>query len=317
MRTGAAAGHEGYFHETAFYASDEELLAIVVPFLRGGQEAGEPTLATLNATNARLVRGHLDDLEGIDFVDGGDQYRNAAQTIVDYRRRFGALADAGAAQIRVVGDVPHPGTGGCWQTWSRYEFAANRAYASFPLWGMCPYDTRSAPDEVLEDVRRAHPHLATPGGGHTTNEHADLDAAVLRSRSAGAARVSGPPLLELADPDTHAAREALAGVAAGRLGRAEAGDLALAVTEVLTNAAVHGTPPVSLRLWGEPGRVVAAVHDRGRGAEDPLVGLLPLEVSGHARGAGLGLWIAHQVCTDVALDWRDGFTVLLERRADS
>ena len=34
MRTGAAAGHRGYFHETAFYSSAEEFLAIVVPFDR-------------------------------------------------------------------------------------------------------------------------------------------------------------------------------------------------------------------------------------------------------------------------------------------
>ena len=315
MRSGAAAHHEGYFHETAFYGSDEELLAVVVPFLRGGQEAGEPTLVTLNAANSALVRRHLDDLEGIDFVDGGVQYRNPAQTIVDYRRRFGALASAGAEQIRVVGDVPHPGTGGCWQTWSRYEFAANDAYAEFPLWGLCPYDTRLAGDEVLEDVRCAHPHVAAPDGSHARNGCFSLDPAVIRERPATAARADGPPAVELVDPDTLAARHALAAVAEGRLDRAAHDDLALAVTEVLTNAAVHGSAPVTLRLWGEPGRVVATVHDPGPGIGDPLLGLMPLEVSGHANGAGLGLWIAHQVCTDVALDWADGFTVRMERRA--
>ena len=48
MRTGAAAGHRGYFHETAFYSSAEEFLAIVVPFRQGALKAGEPAVAALS-----------------------------------------------------------------------------------------------------------------------------------------------------------------------------------------------------------------------------------------------------------------------------
>ena len=36
MRTGAAAGHVGYFHEAVCYDSDEHLLGVVVPFLLDG-----------------------------------------------------------------------------------------------------------------------------------------------------------------------------------------------------------------------------------------------------------------------------------------
>ena len=46
MRSGAAAGHRGYFHEAAFYSSTEEFLAVVVPFLREGVAAGEPIVVT-------------------------------------------------------------------------------------------------------------------------------------------------------------------------------------------------------------------------------------------------------------------------------
>jgi len=59
MRTGAAAGHEGYFHEAVYYSSDEELLAVLVPFLTGGPAAGEPTVVSLGERNAALVRGAL------------------------------------------------------------------------------------------------------------------------------------------------------------------------------------------------------------------------------------------------------------------
>ena len=40
MRTGAANGHEGYFHEAAYHTSDEELQAVVVPYITGGCNAG-------------------------------------------------------------------------------------------------------------------------------------------------------------------------------------------------------------------------------------------------------------------------------------
>ncbi|WP_236647615.1 MULTISPECIES: MEDS domain-containing protein [Micromonospora] len=38
MRTGAAAGHVGYYHEALLFDSDEHLLAVVLPFLLGGVE---------------------------------------------------------------------------------------------------------------------------------------------------------------------------------------------------------------------------------------------------------------------------------------
>jgi anti-sigma regulatory factor (Ser/Thr protein kinase) len=58
--------------------------------------------------------------------------------------------------------------------------------------------------------------------------------------------------------------------------------------------------------------MVVTVRDRGRGPADPLVGLMP--VPERARG-GLGLWIAHQVCSDVGLVVDgDGFMVRLTAR---
>lgn len=316
MRSGAAAGHTGYFHETAFYDSDDELAAIVVPFLRGGQEAGEPTLVTLNARNTALVREALGDVEGVAFVAGEARYRNPARTIVEYRAQFGALAAAGAEQIRIVGDVPHPGTGGCWQTWSRYEAAATSAFAEFPLWGLCPYDTRTSPDEVLEDVRRTHPHVALADGRHVVNDDYDPDPGFVRCRHATAARADGVPDVLLDDPTPAQARRAVGSLVAGLLRPATADDLVLAVSEVVANAHRHGAPPVLVELWAGIGRAVVAVRDGGGGLVDPLAGLesRPARATSEQGGAGVGLWIAHQLVADVALEWHDGFTVRLEAR---
>jgi len=44
MRTGAARGHAGHFHEAGFYASDIDLRALILPFAEEGIAAGEPVI---------------------------------------------------------------------------------------------------------------------------------------------------------------------------------------------------------------------------------------------------------------------------------
>ena len=85
--------------------------------------------------------------------------------------------------------------------------------------------------------------------------------------------------------------------------------LVFAVSEVVTNALIHGRPPVRFRLWTAPDRIVATVTDRGDGPADPFAGLLPVT---DTCSAGLGLWLTHQLCRHVTLDTTDdGFTIRL------
>lgn len=311
MRTGAAAGHCGFFHEMALYGSDEELLEIVVPFLTEGLEAGEPVLATFGERNAALVRDALGDPEGIEFVPAPRQYRNPTLTIADYRRRFAAHRDAGAAQVRVVGDVPHTGTGACWDAWARYEGAANHAYEEFPVWGLCPYDTRTAPDDVLEDVRRTHPFEALPGGRHRAAEHFVDPDIFLAGRPAPAPLdlQRRSPDVVLLGPSPAQARRAVAELARDRLGPEGTDDAVIAVSEVVANAHRHGAPPVRLEAWAAQGAVVVTVRDHGAGPARPLVGLVPQPppVDG-PPGMGMGLWLAGRLCTDLAIHHADGVT---------
>ena len=83
----------------------------------------------------------------------------------------------------------------------------------------------------------------------------------------------------------------------------------LDASEAVTNALIHGLPPVRLRLWTGPDRIVATVTDGGDGPADPFVGLLPVT---DTCSAGLGLWLTHQLCSHVTLDTTDdGFTIRL------
>jgi anti-sigma regulatory factor (Ser/Thr protein kinase) len=304
-RTGAAEGHNGYYHEAAFYGSDDEFLAIVVPFLLDGRAAGEPTISTLGERNAALVRAAIGDTTGITFVEGSLQYARPAVTIADYRARFGALVEEGATQIRVVGDVPHPGFGVPWDAWARYEAVVNHAYDDFPLWGLCPYDTRITPDDVLEEVARTHPRVVGPDGHHVHNDRFEDPSAFLSDRlRKGAARPdpleAAPPAVRLAEPSPAEARHAVARLATlAGVPDQSTQDLVLAVSEVVTNACVHGRPPVPVEAWAGRNRIVVAVRDGGAGPVDPFVGLLcPDREPG--RG-GFGLWLAHQLCADVRL----------------
>jgi anti-sigma regulatory factor (Ser/Thr protein kinase) len=308
MRSGAAAGHTGFFHQTAFYGSDEEFLAVVRPFVQDGLNAGEPVVAAFAAENQALLRKALPRTAKITFIDGDVQYARPANAVGEYSRMMAEFVAAGAEQVRVAGDVPHPGLGVPWDWWARYEAAANVVYAGFPMWGLCPYDTRTTPDEVLGHVRRSHPHIATAGGDIVNPEFRPQDAVPGRAWSDPIEATS--PVLVLVDPLPSTARAAVA--VAGRLTGLSDDDtsgLMLAVSEVLSNGIVHGRGPTRVRLWTGPDRVVVTVTDQGVGPADPYVGLMPVLPASEGLG-GQGLWLAHQLCSYMTMQ-RDamGFTV--------
>ncbi|TDC38494.1 sensor histidine kinase [Micromonospora sp. 15K316] len=312
MRTGAAAGHHGYLHEAVRYGSDEELLAVVVPFLRGGVEAGEPTFVALGERTGGLVRDALPTGSGVEFLTGGSVYARPTAAIRSYRQLLADRVAAGAGQIRIIGELPQIAFGPTWDWWARYESAINHAYDDFPLWSMCAYDTRITPPHVLEEVARTHPWFATPGDGHAPSPTYTEPAVYLREeRGAPADPLQATaPLIELTDPTAAQARAAVQAVDRGALPRDDVDDLVVAVSETVTNALRHGRTPVRLRLWAGPDRIVATVSDAGDGPEDPFAGLLP---AGNGATGGLGLWITYQSCNHVSLHRSGpaGFTLRL------
>jgi anti-sigma regulatory factor (Ser/Thr protein kinase) len=312
MMSGAAAGQAGFIHEAAYYGSDEEFLDLVVPFLTGGLNAGEPTFAVFTEPKIAMLRDALPDPSPVTFLNGEVQYDRPAATIQTYRQVVSDQLAAGARQVRVAGGVPHPGVGVPWTGWARYEAAVNHAFADFPLRAMCPYDTRITPDEVLADVARTHPGLVTAGGKRTVSADYLEPAEFLGTRvhPEPDPLEDFPPAMEMADPVTGAARRAVEAVAlACGIPRDETDDLVTAVDEAVANALLHGRRPVRLRVWAGPQRVVVAVADRGPGPSDPFAGLLP---AARFPDGGLGLWLIHHLCRHVTMS-RDehGFTIRL------
>lgn len=309
MRTGVPAGRNGYFHEAIRYASDEELLSVVLPFLRDGIEAGEPTIVALGDADVDLVREALGDGAPVVFQSGSELYGRPAGAIRAYRGLFTELTEGGAQQIRVVGELPPHALGPTWDWWARYESAINDAYDDFPLWSMCLYDTRTTPPEVMADVARTHPYFATAGDRHLASADYVEPGRFLRHDQPVVPDPLQltPPSLELVDPTPGTARAALTQVNDGLLSADALADLWVAVTETVTNAISHGIPPAVVRYWTGSDRVVVTVTDRGKGPADPFAGL---RAAAHAPAGGLGLWLTHQLCDHVAMSSdAEGFTV--------
>ncbi|MFI5495004.1 anti-sigma factor RsbA family regulatory protein [Actinoplanes sp. NPDC051859] len=309
MRTGAAAGHPGYFHAAVRYASDDELLTVAVPFLLGGIEAGEPTIVALGERTGSLIRDALPVGAKVDFLSGGAMYARPSAAIRSYRDLLAGHVADGAGQIRIIGEVPTESLGTTWDWWARYESAINHAYDEFPLWSMCAYDTRTTPEAVLSDVARTHPRFAVPGG-----RHEDSVAYTDPRLYLGEQRPPVPdplqaeePTVLLEAPTPSSARRAVHDADRGGVPADDVDDLVVAVSEAVTNALRYGTAPVRLRVWGGADRIVVTVTDAGTGPKNPFAGLLP--ATGTATG-GRGLWIAHQACAHVAAAGDDeGWTI--------
>ena len=157
MRTGAARGHVGHYHEAGFYGSDAEFAALIVPFAEEGIAAGEPVIIGYDDRKSGLLRSWLTDPSAVAFIGDQGLYATPARAIATYRRLFEFHVAMGAGQIRIAGDVPHPGNGGRFEGWDRYESAVNTVWQDFPVWGRCLYDTATAPQAVLDVAERTPP----------------------------------------------------------------------------------------------------------------------------------------------------------------
>jgi anti-sigma regulatory factor (Ser/Thr protein kinase) len=302
----------GLVHEAALYGDEDELLDVVVPFVAAGARAGEAVAVVLDGRDAERVRAATVGDPRVAYLPQADTYARPAATLRTFRSLVDRRLAGGTRRIRMVGAFPARAVGPAWDAWRRYEAAVERVFARAPVSLLCAYDTRVVGDDVLVDVEQLHHRLALPGGVRVVPRRtASPEEIVARHPPPPPdpleARV---PDLELVDPPVREARRRAHSLArAAGLGDRGADEVGLAVSEVVSNARVHGRPPVVVSGWTGPDRVVVTVADHGPGPADPLVGLAPVAPD---APDGRGLWIVQQVCPDVVLVRADGrFTVRL------
>jgi anti-sigma regulatory factor (Ser/Thr protein kinase) len=309
-RTGAARGHVGHFHEAGFYGTDAEFAALIVPFVEAGVAAGEPVIIGYDDRKANLLRSWLSDPSAVEFVGDQSLYATPARAIATYRQMFDFHLATGASQIRIAGDVPHPGNGQRFEGWDRYECAVNTVWQDRPVWGLCLYDTSTASQTVLDIVERTHPRLVSPSGQRRASDRYQEALLFEGVPCALDPLEATPPSVELTGRTAADIRHVLRQIGHGKVSDAALVDLIIGASEAVSNARRHGRPPVTVRIWAGTDRLVVSVHDTGLGPADPLAGLTPAASS--TPSPGLGMWVMHQLDIDIALINRsDGFTVRL------
>ncbi|HEX2039983.1 MAG TPA: sensor histidine kinase, partial [Acidimicrobiales bacterium] len=303
----------GLEHEAFVYGSDADYVGTLAPLLADAVAAGEVVFGVVPSRNAALLRDELGaDAARVQWVDAQEWYRQPARTIAGYDGILRSLRPGATAFV--VGEVQFGRTEAEWRAWTRYESALNRVLARYPARVVCPYDERTLPSSVVRDAECTHPHLLTQGPSERYVEPERLLAMLT-------AQVRLPrhrPEVELfQETSVRAGRRAFAAAArAWGLPEERVQELTVGISEVLTNALVHGGGWASIRIWTGDDALTCAVEDNGDGSDDSLIGLRPPPPD--AEG-GYGLWYARQVfdSAEVVPGSTDGglLVVLVARRA--
>jgi anti-sigma regulatory factor (Ser/Thr protein kinase) len=295
-----------FAHEALLYSGLEGFIDGVVPFVREGLAAGEPTLVAVAGDRLEALREELWDAEGLWLVDMAEMGRNPAR-IIGRWRDFVAQR-GGAGPLRGVGEPIWAGrTPDELVECQRHESLINMAFAEVADFRLiCPYDVAALPDEVIAEAHRSHPVVLEAGRRRPSDAFAAPAALLPPADDLPAPWVPAEPLAFGRDDVSGlrrlvAARAAEAGVPADRVS-----DLMLAVSEVATNSVLHGGGGGTLATWTEPGAFVCEIRDAGR-LEDPLVGR-----ARPARGqrGGHGMWLVNEVCDLVQVRALAGGTVV-------
>jgi anti-sigma regulatory factor (Ser/Thr protein kinase) len=281
-------------HEVLPYRATRDFLSGALPFLRAGVRGGETVLAATGPGNLSLLRDGLGgDAAGVDFVEATEFYQHPARTLAKCVKAADELARRGQ-RLRLLGEP-------IWcersplevAEWQRAEAIVNIAFAGTGASILCPYDL-TLPLPILDGARRTHPRTVFGANGGYVDPWSYLSA--FDHRPLPPAPESAESLrVDMADLFWLRAFVAEYGRGAG-LCDTQIQGLLMSVTEVATNALRHGTPPVVLRLWTEPGDLICEVNDGGQWSPQPGVGSVPPETGAPGR---FGLWAVRLLCSIV------------------
>lgn len=301
-------------HEAFVYGSSTDYVDVLAPLTDAALRAGDHVVAVVPDRNAKLLRSVFgSSASGVTWIAAEQWYRRPVRTIAGYDR---TLRDLAGRPAFVIGEVQFGSTDRDWADWTRYEATLNRVLHRYPARVVCPYDERALPPSVIADAGRSHPFVLTAAGRADSASYVDPEQ-LCASLPAHVPVPEWPADVVLrAETSVRAGRQAFveaarrAGFAADRMH-----ELVVGVSEVLTNAIVHGGGSGFVRVWiGDP--LVCVVEDAGNGVDDPLLGMRP--PSTDASG-GYGLWYTRQVFdrTEVARSPMGGLLVYLEASAVS
>jgi anti-sigma regulatory factor (Ser/Thr protein kinase) len=89
-----------------------------------------------------------------------------------------------------------------------------------------------------------------------------------------------------------------------------ADDFVLAISEIATNAIVHGGGSGTLTLWHDREQLTCRITDTGPGMTDPAAGTTPPPPT---ATSGYGLWLARNLCSTLLISTSPAGTIVVVR----
>jgi len=311
----SAGTPEDYLHAALLFRSDEEFLGRAVPFLQEGLSAGEAALVVCAEEHNSLLAHALRADAHVLVLPRDAVYTRAAHVCVTYERLVHRLLADGARGTRLVSEPSCSSEPEAWGTWAAFESVSNVVLAPLPLSSVCGYDVRALSASMQHDVERAHPYLLTEDGPLSSGAYVQPAELLGGLPPPPDPLEATPPSLDL---EGIGDRAGLAGARGqvrvlvdavcpdARVGQEFVG----AVAEVMTNAFRYGGPPLHVRVWTTPWRLLCTVTDCGAGADLLFAGYSRRDLDDDRTGAGL--WLARQACDRLdAYPTPGGFTVRL------
>ena len=335
-------------HQACVYGSDQEFLAMALPFVEEGFRRGEPVLAATTSANLELLSEALGGrADRLDFAETAYFGRRPPQRVAAFERYWRhTAAHAGSAangngprHVRIIAEPVWAGRSRAEAAaWKQMESQLNALLTDTNIWMICPYDARIASPDVLADALRTHPQRIDGTGISVSDDY--LEPVHFRALSPAAAPLEPPPAraarLSWSSPAPGSAE--LRGFVADHatllgLERERAELLVLAVAEVarlLAHAAAETEEPVvaapfaegfpcsngSVAIWSKARTVSVELTQPGprpadSALDDPTLGYRLPRPDGPQPGEGL--WLARQICESVEVRTSDtGCTVRME-----
>jgi anti-sigma regulatory factor (Ser/Thr protein kinase) len=309
---------EGHGHGAAVVASQDELLAVALPFLDAGLRAGDLVVLTCPPETVELISRELGErARAVESDPRMSLLGSRAPDALTMCRRYLERATAGGSGgLRVVAEVDFGTDPADWREGQRFESVYNRLLGDAPVWALCLYDRRRLPSAVVESAAQTHPQLVRGTTWSASRRFQDPGSYVPSLPLPREPVEDGAPVFAVDDARTLAGlRHQLGAVIASLVpDREQREDLQLAAAEIAANAFRHGVRPVSARVWADGNRVICVISDRGTSYSDPFSGFTPAHGLDLSHG-GMGLWLARKLWDHVdVLPTDEGLSVRLSTR---
>jgi hypothetical protein len=286
-----------FTHQCCLYGSDDEFLAMAVPFIEAGLARGEPVLAATTSANLELLNGALGSrARHLDFAETAYFGRRPPHRVAAFDRYLKThLTSPG--HVRIIAEPTWIGRSEPEiRAWKQMEARLNLVFADTRIWMICPYDTRVLREDILADAGRTHPSCVVGGDAVPSPSYTEpavfasgLDDGPLPRPPAGAAGLTF-------NGDLALLRQFVADAAAAH--ELTADNAALFVVAAVEAASyVRQYEQAAVTIWDAPGAVVCDITQPAGGLADPRPGWRPPELDRPRPDDGL--WLARQVCERV------------------